>query len=156
MAIAQTVQKFMVQHDIDYDLMHHHLTGSSHETALAAHVPEDHIAKAVVLKDDGGYSMVVVPATNWVDMDHLRKELDRDFHLATEEEIARLFSDCDPGAVPPLGPAYGIETFLDDSLESLASIYFESGDHQELVHTMGEDFQEMMSGVRHGNFSSYH
>lgn len=156
MAIALTVEKFMAQHNIDYEVMEHNLTGSSHETALAAHVPEDHIAKAVVLKDGKEYLMVVVPATNWVDMDHLRKELGRDFHMATEEEIARLFSDCDSGAVPPLGPAYGIETFLDDSLDSLASIYFEAGDHRELVHTMGRDFQEMMTGVRHGNFSSYH
>jgi len=55
----------------------------------------------------------VVPASNWVEVEHLRKELNREFHLATEDELAKLFNDCEAGAVPPLGLAYGIETFLD-------------------------------------------
>jgi Ala-tRNA(Pro) deacylase len=153
MSVAETVQRFLVRHAVDYDLVPHPHTGSSHETAEASHIREDHIAKAVVVKDADGYAMVVIPASNWVEMDHLRKELNRDFHLATEDEIATLFSDCDVGAVPPLGPAYGIETYLDQELKSLANIYFEAGDHEELVHTCGDDFQTLLSGVRHGYFS---
>ena len=156
MAISQTVQRFMVEHAVDYDLMQHKATGSSHETAKAARIPEDHLAKAVIVKDKTSYAMIVVPANNWVEMKHLRRELNRDFHLVTEDEIARLFSDCDPGAVPPIGPAYEIETFVDESLMNLSSIYFESGDHQELVHTLGKDFRELMEGVRHGNYSHSH
>ncbi len=156
MAISQTVQHFMVEHSVNYDLMQHKVTGSSHETAKATHIPEDPLAKAVGVKDKQGYAMVVVPANNWVEMKHLRRQLNRDFHLASENEIARLFSDCDPGAVPPIGPAYDIETFVDESLMNLSSIYFESGDHQELVHTLGEDFQEMMRGVQYGNYSHRH
>lgn len=156
MAISQTVQHFMVEHSVDYDLMQHKLTGSSHETAEAAHIPEDHLAKAVILKDEYGYAMVVVPANNWVEIKHLRREIGRDFYLASETEIAKLFSDCTPGAIPPIGPAYGIETFVDESLIGLGSVYFESGDHMELVHTMGRDFQELMHGARHGNYSHYH
>ena len=156
MAISQTVQHFMVERSVDHDLMQHNLTGSSHETAMSARIPEDHLAKAVVVKDKKGYAMIVVPANNWVEMKHLRKELNRDFHLATEDEIARLFSDCDAGAVPPIGPAYDMETFVDESLFSLSSVYFESGDHQELVHILGKGFQELMSGVRHGHYSHYH
>jgi hypothetical protein len=53
-----------------------------HETAKAAQVSEDHIAKAVIVKDAAGYAMVVVPASNWVEVEHLRKELNRDFHPA--------------------------------------------------------------------------
>jgi len=170
MAIAETVQSFLAQ------LVSHPHTGSSHETAEAAHVSEDHIAKAVIVKDTDGYAMVVVPASNWVEVEHLRKELNRDFHLATEDELAKLFSDCEPGAAPdfhlatedelaklfsdcepgaapPLGPAYGIETFLDEALTSLANIYFESGDHEQLVHTAGDDFRTLLGGVRHGYYS---
>lgn len=156
MAVAETVQRYLVQHSVDYDLMPHPHTGSSHETAEAAHVREDHIAKAVVVKDADGYAMVVVPASNWIEMGHLRTELNRDFHLATEEELASLFGDCETGAVPPLGPAYGMETFLDQSLSSLANVYFEAGDHEELIHTRGEDFQALLGGVRHGYYSHEH
>jgi len=77
----------------------------------------------------------------------------RDLHLATEDEIAELFDDCQLGAVPPLGPAYGIETLLDESLTSLADVYFEAGDHVQLVHLSGEDFQALLSGARRGYYS---
>ncbi|WP_455234185.1 aminoacyl-tRNA deacylase [Thiogranum longum] len=153
MAIAETVHRFLVQHAVDYDLVPHPHTGSSHETAEAAHVREDHIAKAVIVKDESGYAMVVVPASNWVEIEHLRRELNREFHLASEEEIGTLFDDCEVGAIPPLGPAYDIETFLDQSLSSLANVYFEAGDHEQLVHIGGEDFQGLLSGVRHGYYS---
>ena len=153
MAVAETVQRFLDQLAIEYDLVSHPHTGSSHESAEASHVSEDHIAKAVIVKDEAGYAMVVVPASYWVEVEHLRKELNRDFHLATEEELAKLFGDCEPGAVPPLGPAYGIETFLDEALTSLANIYFEAGDHEQLVHLAGDDFRTMLGGVRHGYYS---
>ncbi len=68
MAVAQTVQRFLEKHSINYDLVSHPHTGSSHETAEAAHVSEDHIAKAVIVKDATGYAMVVVPADHWVEV----------------------------------------------------------------------------------------
>jgi Ala-tRNA(Pro) deacylase len=153
MAVAETVQQFLEQHSVEYELVSHPHTGSSHETAEAAQVSEDHIAKAVIVKDTNGYAMVVVPAGNWVEVEHLRKELNRDLHLATEDELAKLFGDCEPGAVPPLGPAYGLETFLDETLASLANVYFESGDHEQLIHVAGNDFRTMLGGVRHGYYS---
>jgi Ala-tRNA(Pro) deacylase len=153
MAVAPTVEDFLGRQGVAYELVSHPHSGSSHETAEAAHVSEDHIAKAVIIKDADGYAMVVIPASQWVEVEHLRKELNRDFHLATEEQLATLFSDCEAGAVPPLGPAYGIETFLDQALTSLANVYFEAGDHEHLVHTSGDDFRTLLSGVRHGYFS---
>jgi hypothetical protein len=42
-----------------------------------------------------------------------------------------------------LGPAYGIETCLDQSLTSLAHVYFEAGDHEQLVHMAGDAFRAL-------------
>ena len=86
-------------------------------------------------------------------MHHLRKELDRTLELVTEDEFAALFPDCERGAVPPLGPAYRIETFLDEALTTLARVCFEAGDHEHLICTGGQDFKHLLSGVRHGHFS---
>jgi len=154
MAIADTVKNFLAEKSVNYDLVAHPHTGSSHETAEVSHVSEDHIAKAVIVKDASGYTMVVVPASFYVEMKHVRKELDREFKLVEEDEFAKLFTDCEPGAVPPLGPAYNIETYLDEGLTSLANVYFESGDHEHLVHVSGDDFKHLLSGIRHGHFSN--
>ena len=153
MAIAETVENYLLDKSVDYQLVAHPYSGSSHETAEASHVREDHIAKAVIVKDSAGYAMVIVPASHWVEMKHLRRELDRTFELVSERQLADLFSDCDTGAVPPLGPAYQIETFLDESLTTLANVYFEAGDHQHLVHVSGDGFRRLLSGVRHGHYS---
>ena len=97
--------------------------------------------------------MVVVPAISYVEMKHVRRELDRELELVEEDEFSKLFPDCEPGAVPPLGPAYQIETFLDEALTSLSNVYFEAGDHEHLVHVNGDDFKTLLSGVRHGHYS---
>jgi len=153
MAIAETVKNYLDQKTVDYTLSPHPHTGSSHETAEAAHVREDHIAKGVIVKDASGYAMVVVPASNYVEMKHVRKELNRELELVEEDEFSKLFSDCEPGAVPPLGQAYQVETFLDEALTSLANVYFEAGDHEHLVHVSGEDFKVLLGGARHGHYS---
>jgi Ala-tRNA(Pro) deacylase len=153
MAIAETVKNYLAQKSVDYDLVSHPHSGSSHETAETSHVREDHIAKGVIVKDASGYAMVIVPATNYVEMKHVRKDLDRELELVEEDKLAKLFPDCETGAVPPLGPAYQIESFLDESLTSLASVYFEAGDHEHLVHISGDDFKTLLSGVRRGHYS---
>jgi len=153
MAITGTVKNFLEQKSVDYDVVAHPHTGSSHETAEASHVSEDHIAKAVIVKDKSAYAMVVVPAINYVEMKHVRKELGRELELVEEDEFANLFPDCEPGAVPPIGPAYQIETYLDEALTTLANVYFEAGDHEHLVHISGNDFKTLLSGVRHGHYS---
>lgn len=153
MSIAPTLERYLVENKTDYELVLHPRSESSHETAEAAHVAEDHIAKAVVIGDASGYLIVVVPAANWLKLDTVRRELDRDLHLATEEQIVGLFEDCAPGAVPPLGAAYGIETLVDESLASLADVYFEAGDHEHLVRMRGEQFLALLAGARRGFFS---
>ena len=152
MAIAEILNKFILQKSVDYELISHPHTGSSHETALASHVREDNIAKAVIVRDFSGYAMVVVPASNHVVLKHVCRELDRELELVDEDELAGLFADCETGAIPPIGLAYDIETFLDDKLTTLADVYFESGDHENLVHVSGDSFNHLLSGVRRGHF----
>ena len=84
MAIAATVKNYLEHYSIDWETVTHPHTGSSHETAEASHVREDHIAKAVIVKDDAGYAMVVVPADQYVEMKHVRKELNRELVLVEE------------------------------------------------------------------------
>ena len=153
MAMAETVQSYLTQHQIKIKLVPHPKTYSAHDAAQAAHIREDHIAKAVIVKDTQGYAMVVIPGSNWLKLEALQQETDRDLQLAEEAVIDTLFKDCKPGAIPPLGPAYNIETFLDEQLISLANVYFEAGDHEHLVHVSGNDLHALLKGVRHGYFS---
>jgi len=66
---------------------------------------------------DGEYHIVVIPASKLVDFHELRPALGlTQARLATEDEIARLFPDCELAAMPPFGSLYGIPVYLDASL----------------------------------------
>jgi len=153
MAIAARLKWYLDANGVEYEIIPHPHTASSHETAVAAHVPEDQLAKSVVLEDDEGYVLAVLPASRRLSIGELREQLDRSVALASEGELKELFDDCEIGAIPPVGAAYGIPSVVDDALLKVAEIYFEAGDHEDLVHMGGEQFLGLLSGSRHGRFS---
>lgn len=148
MTMAATLKDYLDRSGFEYELVPHSHTGSSTETAEAAHVSGHHIAKAVMLEDDRGYVMAVLPADEHVHLGHIHQELDRFLGLATESELGDLFPDCERGAVPPVGPAYGVETLLDERVLDNDEVWFEAGDHESLVHMARNDFQQLMSDAR--------
>ena len=155
MTIAASVQNHLVREGVSYELIEHTRTLDSTHTAQSAHVPGAQLAKGTVLKDEQGFVIAVVPATRRVDLDAMHRRFGRPLGLATESEVASLFSDCEPGAVPPLGAAYGIDSVLDDSFMEESDVYFEAGDHRGLVHVSGTDFQKLMAGAPHGDISRH-
>jgi len=144
MSIATSVERLLTETGVKYEVIPHHHTSSSTYTAQAAHVPGERLAKCVMLEDSRGYLMAVVPATRKVDLGALHRRFGREFGLATESELAGLFADCEVGAIPPIGDAYGIDAIVDSSLVGNQDIYFEAGDHSELVHVSGADFLRLM------------
>lgn len=155
MAIALTLKDYLDRWGVEYDVVAHPYAGSSLKIAEAAHISGEQIAKPVITEDYRGYLMVVVPATHQVEFDQLDLQLDRRLIMATEEELADIFSDCDVGAVPAMGEAYGMDVALDDSLTQCNDVYFESGDHASLIHMRGEDFRDLMAEAAHGSFSTH-
>jgi len=155
MAIALTLQQYMQDQHIPFDVISHAKTRSSNETASTAHVSGNCLAKTVILEDELGYVMVVLPASHQVMLSAVDEQMRRRLTLASEAELPRLFTDCALGAIPPIGDAYGIETMVDDSLAEQTDIYFEAGDHELLVHVSNEQFDTMMTNAMHGNFSKH-
>ena len=153
MAIAETVRLFLEQSGVHYSVIPHPYTQSSREAAEVTHVPQAHLAKAVVLIDDAGYVMAVIPGNRHLRVATLAKRMRRKLALAAENRIMTVFKDCAPGAIPPLGPAYGMKTILDDGLVGLPEVYFEGGDHEGLVRVEGEHFLRLLREAQHGQFS---
>lgn len=152
MGIAITLQQYLSDNGVTYDSLVHERTGTSVRSAEASHVPTDSLAKAVVLKRREGYIVAVVPASRHLELDQVGGLLQQPVGLATEDEIASLFLDCEPGAVPPIAAAYGINAVVDESLEAQPDVYFEGGDHRTLVHVSGMEFHKLMENVPHGRF----
>jgi Ala-tRNA(Pro) deacylase len=153
MGIAMTMQEYLEDNHVPYDVARHSKTGSSAMTAEASHVPGNALAKGVVLKWDGSYLLAVVPASRQVDLARVGEIVGERVELATEDEASALFPDCDTGAVPIFGAPYRIASVVDDGLERNGDIYFEGGDHRTLVHVSGNGFERLMYGMPHGRIS---
>ena len=153
MAIPISLEQFLSYHHVEYKIVKHPKTASSLHTARAANIPGDQLVKSVILEDENGYLMAVLPASRRVELGKLSKMTRRRLGLATEPELNDLFADCESGAVPPVGRAFGVDTIWDDSIAIMPDVYFEAGDHEELVHMTNMQFQRLIQHNRHGNFS---
>jgi len=144
MAISNTLKRYLDNSGIAYETVQHPFSTSSQKTAEAAHVSGQRLAKGVLLYDSLGYLLAVLPSPLHVDIDELNELLNRNFELVEEEEISQLFPDCDIGAIPPVGGAFKLEVVLDIHLCDEPDIYFEAGDHVDLVRVGGTDFQTLL------------
>ena len=145
MAISKTLKNYLDRNNIQYTLVAHTHTESASDSARSAHIPLHQMAKAVVLEDEQGYIVGVLPSNHRIELDWVNEELGRKLGLASEGELSTLFSDCDIGAVPALSDAYGLQLIWDEKLRHASDVYIEAGDHEHLVHIRGEDFNTLMA-----------
>ncbi|MGF1702259.1 YbaK/EbsC family protein [Photobacterium makurazakiensis] len=156
MAMALTVGQFLASHHVDYSLMRHRHTDTSFSSAISAHVPTAQVAKAVMLKDQNNeFLMAVVPSNRRVMIDKISRMMGKQYFLIGEHELSTIFQDCEPGAVPSLGPAYQVDMLVDDLLLEQDELYIESGDHENLIHLDKKQFHRAIQGVPHQNISGY-
>ncbi|HTY67959.1 MAG TPA: YbaK/EbsC family protein [Alphaproteobacteria bacterium] len=153
MSVAATIVRYLNDQQVAFDVVKHRDTGSARASARTSHIPDERLAKAVVLRDHHGFWVAVLPASSRIELGKVAALLSEPVDLANEEQVEPLFSDCLPGAVPALGTAYGLKTIVDDSLGEQSDVYFEGGDHQSLVHVSGPNFRKLMAGARHGRFA---
>jgi Ala-tRNA(Pro) deacylase len=148
MEISSTLECFLNEKGIAYSRLHHHHSSSSLSTAQEARVPGNEMAKPVILEDEQGYVMAVIPATRQLKIRELNRLLNRNLGLATEPELRTLFKDCELGAIPPVGQAYGLPTIVDSSLNDCCDIYLESGNHEDVIHVRDTEFRKLMRDAR--------
>lgn len=153
MSVPDTVTNFLRNNGIDFSVIAHAPTMHSAATAQAAHVPGAQLAKGVLLSDDEKYVLAVVPSTRWVDIGAVERIVRAPLELVPEDDFPMLFRDCRPGAVPPIGEAYGILTVVDDELTEPSDVYLEAGDHEHLLHLQHDAFLWLVEPFERGRIS---
>lgn len=153
MAISQKLKQYLDLKNIAYSLVAHPHTESSEDSTPMTHIPPHQMAKAVVLEDEQGYIVGVLPSNNRIEVEWINEALGREFELANEGELLTLFSDCDIGAFPALSDAFGLDVIWDEQLRHASDIYIEAGDHEHLVRLRGEDFNALMATMPHSVIS---
>jgi len=145
MSISKRVKRYLEENHVPYTHCTHRLAYTAQEVAAAMHVPGKLMAKAIILKADSKFIMLVLPAVLRIDMQELKQVLPyRKVDLATEQEFASLFPDSDVGAMAPFGNLYDIPVYVDRVLAEEQDIVFNAGTHVETIRMKFEDFQALV------------
>jgi Ala-tRNA(Pro) deacylase len=138
---TSSIHEFLREARVAYTIVPHRPAYTAQEEAAAMHVPGRDWAKVVICFVDGAPVQAVLPAPLAVNLDRLL-ELARggEIRLAREDELRRLFPDCEPGAMPAFGPLYGQPVFVDVALAEEPEIVFNAGTHTEAISIRWADF----------------
>jgi Ala-tRNA(Pro) deacylase len=129
------VASYLEEQGVAHEVVEHPTRYSAAADARAAGLEPDDAAKTILLRDDEGYKVVVIPASHRLDLHKLRELLgaDSSLRLAAEHEIAADFEAFEVGAVPPFGPLLPAPEVVDRRLLEHDRVMCSGGDHRHGV-----------------------
>ena len=138
----RSLDEFLRQARVPYTTFRHPAAFTAQAEAAVSHVPGRAWAKIVVCFADDEPVLAVVPANLMVDFDRLCfLARARVLRLACEDEFAKLYPDCEPGAMAPFGNPSIKRVFVDETLVG------ESGTYTDAIRMHYGDFAEVVQPV---------
>src|SRR5260370_10086761 len=131
---------FLADKTISYETLLHPPAFTAEKRAKFLRLSGREVAKSVLLFGPREYLLAVLPATKHIDTGRLAKALGGPMRLADNEEVARIFWDCEWGVVPPFGSLYSLPTVLDDSLSPDTLMVFEAHTHAEPIRILSRHY----------------
>jgi len=144
MGIPAKLVDFLAKNNVKYEVIPHSEAFTAQELAAIEHVKGRYHAKVVMVKANSSYVMAVLAADHRVNLECFEKILGKRSALASEEEFASLFPDCNRGAMPPFGNLYGVPTYVDRSLTRNDFIVFEAGTHTNAIKMGYADYARLV------------
>jgi len=147
------VVELLEKEGVAFERSDHQLAFTARQLASAEHVPPRNVAKPVLVKSDGKFTLCVLPASRQLDLGAVADCLCADHvRLAFEEELVEVFSGCEVGAEPPIGVLFGLRTLVDYSLMDDDYVVFQAGSHSQSIRMRGADFDRVADPM-YGNIA---
>jgi len=126
---------YLDEQGLDYEIFDHEVGFTAAEEARAAGVDPQNAAKSVLVRDDAGYRLLVIQASDRLDLGKVRGLLGegKELRFATEEELGAEFPQFELGAIPPLGPMLPAPEIIDPRVLDHERILCNGGDHRHSV-----------------------
>jgi Ala-tRNA(Pro) deacylase len=142
--ISNRLKDFLDRFEIGYDVMHHDPAFTAQELAARMHISGFEFTKAVVVKLDGEFALVAVPAPLRINFKELARMAGaKKCRLASEQEFQQFFPDCELGAMPPFGNLYQLPTYADVEVTRNENMVINAGTHAEALRLRFADFNRL-------------
>ena len=156
MAIATSLENFLLSQQIDYHLLKHRPTPNLLDTARAATLSPTAVARAVLLRDGAQrHWIVLIPSDRLPDLERITDLVGARVEPCTLPQGSTLFADCHPGVTPPFGQPYHLATLVDRALLEPRVLYVEDGDPTELIRLDQTQFRRLIRDSQVTDLSSY-
>jgi Ala-tRNA(Pro) deacylase len=134
MTCNQKLEAYLREQGVPFKRQQHSAAFTAHDVAASEHLPDDMVAKVVMVFADANMVMLVLPASQHADLTKVAAALGaKHAWLADEHEFATVFPDCDIGAMPPFGNLYDIPVYVDRTLTRDETIVFQAGTHTDTI-----------------------
>ena len=157
MNLPATVQTFLDQRHLSYRLIASPSCETLWQSAAQLQLPTRRMARTVLLRDDTGLVMAILPCNYMLDFSLICQVLQRDLEPLYGADTLSFFKDqgCAAYSHPPLAEAFGVPALVDTSLliDEDEEIYFDSGGSEALIGMRGADFRHMLSRARWAQFA---
>jgi Ala-tRNA(Pro) deacylase len=134
MTYNKKLEAYLHEQRVPFKRQQHSVAFTAQEVAASEHLPDDMVAKVVMVFADADMVMLVLPASHHIDLTKVAVALGaKNAWLADEHEFATVFPDCDIGAMPPFGNLYDVPVYVDRTLTKDETIVFQAGTHTDTI-----------------------
>lgn len=125
---------------IEFRVLHHEPVYTSEQAAAVRGASLASGAKALIVKLDTRFVMLVLPADRKLDSKAVKVGLGvKSIRFASKDEVLTL-TGLEPGSIPPFGSLFGLPTYVDPALAEQATITFNAGAHAISVFMAHADY----------------
>lgn len=137
------IPELLAEQRIPFETLAHPPAWSAQKRAKFLRVPGRQVMKGVLLVTPTGYVLAVLPATHRLNLGKLSFQFAGRVQLGSEEQVTRIFRDCEPGAVPPFGSLYGLSSIMDETIQADDVLVLEGHTHFHAIRMSCRDYERL-------------
>jgi Ala-tRNA(Pro) deacylase len=139
MKTFEKIKKILDKANLEYSVKHHEPVYTSGQAAEARGDKLKQGAKAIIMKANRDFVLIVISAEKKIDSKKLKKILkSRDLSFAGSDKLREL--GLESGSVPPFGSVLGLRTYVDKSLLENEEISFNAGSLTDSITMKSKDY----------------
>ncbi|MBW4935801.1 HDOD domain-containing protein [Marinobacter sp. F4206] len=151
MALAARLERFLARKGIPYTDLRIDQATNLGAAVIASGQPQSDFIQATLLIDISGAVLAVHKFDSSLDLDAVRQLTGRNLQPLTARQTMRLFSDCDPGFIPPIGAAYDLQVLVDEDVSRAERVLLAGGTDHGLLEMEGRHLRLALAGSRAGH-----
>ncbi len=141
MSVLNSIRDLLTSACVTFREVTHEPTFTSEQSAQARGEPLSAGAKALVVKADEQFRLLVLPADRKLDSAAVKREFQvKKLRFATPDELMEL-TGLVPGSVPPFGqPILPLDLWADEAVGQSGNVAFNAGSLTSSIVMRGEDW----------------